>query len=74
MNTLEYRITDDSADNAVKEQILKLLHDAPLTNAEIRGMSQLGRKQVIGLMKAFEAEGKVRLEARGRASRWHLVE
>lgn len=57
-----------------KAHVMASLSDGPLTNADIREITQLGRLQVVRVMKALEKEGSVSLYKRGRASQWRLVE
>jgi len=57
----------------VKARVLGALADRPLTNAEVREITQMGRLQVVRLMKALEKEGLVALDRRGRGSRWLLA-
>ncbi|MDP3939021.1 MAG: ATP-binding protein, partial [Deltaproteobacteria bacterium] len=58
-----------SLENA-KARVLQVLADRPLTNAEIREITQLERLQVVRLMRALEREGRAHMEGRGRGSRW----
>jgi ATP-dependent DNA helicase RecG len=58
-----------SLENA-KARVLGALSFGPLTNADIREITQMDRRQVITLMKSLESEGLVEVEKRGRGSRW----
>jgi ATP-dependent DNA helicase RecG len=73
LTALEYHVDRRLAAENAKARVLAVLADRPLTNTEVREITQLGRLQVVRLMKALEAEGLVRLEKRGRASRWFKV-
>lgn len=72
INTLEYRIDRRISLENAKARVLAALSDGPLTNAEIREITQMGRLQVARLMSTLHAEHLVRLARRGRASRWSL--
>jgi len=73
LTALEYHVDRRLAAENAKARVLAVLADRPLTNTEVREITQLGRLQVVRLMKALEAEGLARLEKRGRASRWFKV-
>lgn len=66
---LDRRLTTENA----KARVLSALADGPLTNSEIREITQMGRLQAFRLMKRLEAERLTRLEKKGRASKWTSV-
>ena len=57
---------------AIKVRILSLVKERPLSNKDIRNFSDLGRKQVTGLLKELEADGQVFSSGHGAGSFWHL--
>lgn len=57
---------------AVKVRIPSLLKDRPLSNTDIRNFTDLGRKQVTGLLKQLEADGQVYPSGHGAGALWHL--
>jgi len=61
-----------SAENA-KAHVLAALEDRPLSNAQVREITQTGRNQVFWLMKALEREGLIELVGQGRGSLWRLI-
>jgi len=67
-----YDITRRLDKEAIKVRILSLLKDRPLSNKDIRNFTDLGRKQVTGLLKELEADGQVRSSGHGAGSLWHL--
>lgn len=72
INTLEYRIDRRLSIENAKARVLAALVDGPLANAEIREITQMGRLQVARLMSTLQSARLVRLDRRGRASRWSL--
>ncbi len=72
LGTLRYHVDRRLSQENAKARVLAALADRPLTNAEVREITQMGRLQVVKLMKALEGEGLVRLDRRGRASRWFI--
>lgn len=71
---LAYHVDSRLAQENLKGRILTALKQGPLSNADIREITQLGRTQAWHLMKKLEAERSVRAARLGRFSRWHLVE
>jgi len=57
---------------AIKVRILSLLEDRPLSNKDIRSFTDLGRKQVTGLLKELETDGQVYSSGHGAGALWHL--
>ncbi len=70
VGALDYHVDRRLAGENAKARILDVLADRSLTNADIREMTQMNRRQVIALMNELRAEGLVRLVGKGRASRW----
>jgi len=56
----------------VKARVLAALSDRPLSNQEIREITQMNRNQVVRLMGSLRDDGLVELEQRGRGSYWRL--
>lgn len=55
-----YDMTRRLDKEAIKVRILSLLKDRPLSNKDIRNFTDLGRKQVTGLLKELEADGRAK--------------
>lgn len=72
VEALDYHVDKRLSLENAKARVLDTLKLRPLTNAEIREITQLSRYQVVGLMKNLQRTGQVRLEGRGRSSRWQL--
>jgi ATP-dependent DNA helicase RecG len=72
--TLTYHIDRRLAFENAKARVLDVLTERPLTNAEVREVTQLGRNQALWLMKVLEREGLAIVEGRGRGSRWRLAQ
>ncbi len=72
LGVLRYHVDRRLSQENAKARVLAALADRPLTNAEVREITQMDRLQVVKLMKALEGEGLVRLDRRGRGSRWHI--
>ena len=72
LDTLAYQVDRRLAAANIKARVLSVLADGPLTNSDIREITQMNRKQVIALMNTLRREGLVQHETRGRASRWIL--
>jgi ATP-dependent DNA helicase RecG len=67
-----YDMTRRLDKEAIKVRILSLLRDRPLRNKDIRNFTDLGRKQVTGLLKELEADGQVFSSGHGAGALWHL--
>ena len=74
LGMLRYQIDRRLSTENMRARILDVLRDKPLSNAEIREITQLGRYAVVNLMNSLEKEGFVRLEGKKRGSRWVLIE
>lgn len=73
LDGLSYDVDLQLTQENAKARVLAALAHRPLTNADVREITQLGRNQVLWLMKGLREAGLVRLEKRGRASCWTLV-
>ncbi|AFZ67204.1 RNA-binding domain-containing protein [Deinococcus peraridilitoris] len=56
---------------AVKTRVLSLLKERPLTNREVREISDLDREGVKRLMEELREEGLVRVGGRGAGAKWY---
>jgi ATP-dependent DNA helicase RecG len=56
----------------IKVRILSLVKGRPFSNKDIRNFSDLGRKQVTGLLKELEADGQIFSLGHGAGAYWHL--
>lgn len=75
VGTLKYHVDRRLAIENAKARVLAVLAvlaERPLTNADVREITQMGRNQALWLMKTLEKEDLVLLEGQGRASRWKL--
>lgn len=57
----------------VKGRVLAALQRGPLSNAQIREITQMSRFQVGRLMDSVKQEGLVQLEGSRRGARWLLI-
>ncbi len=53
-----------------RARVLAALAEGPLSNADVRQLTHMGRDQVVWLMKRLEREGLVTLDRKGRSSQW----
>lgn len=58
----------------IKARLLDTLRDRPLSNSEIRRITQMGRQQVTRLMADLRKEGRVRVVGVTKGARWHLID
>ena len=65
---VDRRLTQENA----RARVLNALEQNPLSNSDIREITQLSRNQALTLMKGLEKEGFVRLHQAKRGSRWTL--
>jgi DNA-binding IclR family transcriptional regulator len=70
-DSLAYHVDSRLAQENVKGRILTALKQAPLSNADIREITQLGRDEAKRLMAALREEGLVELQSVRKAARWH---
>lgn len=73
LGTLHYHVDRRLAGENAKARILSVLTERPLTNTDIREMTQMDRRQVIALMNELRAEGLVLVVGKGRGRRWILA-
>ena len=66
---VDRRLTRENA----KGRILNALERGPLTNAQLREITQLERRQVVSLMVQLRLEQLVETEGTRRGSRWRLA-
>jgi ATP-dependent DNA helicase RecG len=72
--TLDYYVDRRLDRENIKARLLDTLRDRPLSNSEIRQITQMGRQQVTRLMADLRREGRVRLAGLTKGARWHLTE
>ncbi|MEI6078048.1 MAG: ATP-binding protein [Verrucomicrobiota bacterium] len=70
---LSYHVDSRLSRENVKGRVLTALAKGPLTNAEIREITQMDRQSVKRLMGALRQEDQVAVRKSGRTSHWHLV-
>ena len=73
VGTLQYHVDRRLSVENAKARVLAALAEGPLTNANVREITQLNRNQVFALMKSLEREGRVRPKGKGQGSRWNLI-
>lgn len=62
------------ADQNAKARVLDTLADRPLSNTDLREITQMSRNQIKRIMDELRKEGLVAVTGRTRAARWHLAE
>lgn len=72
LGTLKYHVDRRLTVENAKARILAVLAERPLTNAEVREITQLSRYQAVRLMIALRREGLVEVRGLRRAARWYL--
>ncbi|MEK7685240.1 MAG: ATP-binding protein [Verrucomicrobiota bacterium] len=70
---LAYHVDARLSQENVKGRILTALAKGPLSNAQIREITQLGRYQVVATMRELQTEHSVVLTRKGRFSLWNLA-
>ena len=70
---LAYHVDRRLSRENLKGRILTALEKGPLTNAEVREITQLDRQAVKRLMGTLRQEGHVDVRKSGRTSHWHLA-
>ena len=73
LGSLQYLVDRRLSMENARARVLAALKDRDLSNRELREVTQLGRDQVLWLMKGLAREGLVALEGEKRASRWRLA-
>lgn len=71
-DSLAYHVDSRLSRENVKGRILTALDKGPLSNAEIREITQLDRSQVLLTMRRLQTEGLVQPSGKFRQTRWHL--
>jgi ATP-dependent DNA helicase RecG len=72
LGTLSYYVDKRLAIENAKACVLAALADRPLTNADVREITQLSRYQSVRLMASLRDEGLVEIRGSKRGARWHL--
>lgn len=72
IGTLRYHVDRRLSIENAKARVLAALADRPLTNADVREITQLSRYQCVRLMTSLRAEGVVEVRGFRRGARWHL--
>ncbi len=72
--SLAYHVDSRLSRENAKGRVLDALRHGPLSNAQIREITQMGRKQATRMMNALQEEGLVRLDGIKRGARWRLGE
>jgi ATP-dependent DNA helicase RecG len=70
--TLAYHVDSRLTRENAKGRVLAALQHGPLSNAQIREITQMGRFQVARLMDSLKQEGLVRLDGARRGARWFM--
>lgn len=72
VGALRYHVDRRLAAENAKARVLAVLAERPLTNADVREITQLSRYQSVRLMDSLRAEGLVEVRGSRRGARWHL--
>jgi ATP-dependent DNA helicase RecG len=70
VGVLGYDVDSRLALENARARVLEALLRRPLSNADVREITQMSRPQALRLMQALERNGQAKLDGRGRASRW----
>ena len=71
-DSLAYHVDSRLSRENIKGRILTALGKGPLSNAQIREISQMDRAQALAIMRQLRQEGLVRKEGERRGTRWTL--
>jgi len=71
--TLAYHLDSRLSRENAKGRVIAALRHGPLSNAQIREITQMDRKQATRLMESLRSEGLIRLEGQKRGALWHLT-
>jgi ATP-dependent DNA helicase RecG len=71
-SSLGYHIDSRLADQNAKARILAALAEKPLTNSDVREITQLSRHQSFRLMVELRTVGEVEMRGSRRGAHWHL--
>jgi ATP-dependent DNA helicase RecG len=69
--TLAYHVDSRLSRENAKGRVLDALRHGPLSNAQIREITQMNREQVKELMRSLKKEGLTRLSGQKKGSLWH---
>lgn len=72
VGTLKYHVDRRLTLENAKARVLAALEEGPLTNADVREITQLSRYQCVRLMASLRADGVVEVRGSRRGARWHL--
>lgn len=70
--TLDYHVDRRLTIENAKARVLSVLADRPLTNSDLREITQLSRYQIARLMASLRREGLVEIRGSKRGAKWHL--
>ena len=73
-DALAYHVDSRLSRENVKGRILTALQKGDLSNADMREITQLDRRQALWIMQQLQKEGLVKPVGSRRGSRWHLVQ
>jgi len=73
VTALSYHVDRQLLVENAKARVLSALANAPLSNQDIREITQMNRAQAVRLMKSLERERKARIEGTKRGAKWVLV-
>jgi ATP-dependent DNA helicase RecG len=71
--TLAYQIDNRARRENAKHQILAALQHGPLSNAQIREITQMSRRQVTDIMQSLRSIKMVKKNGERRGSRWMIA-
>ena len=71
--TLAYHVDSRLTRENAKGRVLSALQHGPLSNAQIREITQMSRFQVGRLMDSLKQEGLVQMDGTRRGARWLLI-
>ena len=69
---LDYHVDRRLTIENAKARVLSVLADRPLTNSDLREITQLSRYQIARLMASLRREGLVEIRGSKRGAKWHL--
>ncbi|MEI7910138.1 MAG: ATP-binding protein [Verrucomicrobiota bacterium] len=70
---LAYHLDSRLSRENAKGRVLSALQHGPLSNAQIREITQMSRQQTTRMMESLRSERLIRLEGQKRGSLWHLT-
>lgn len=71
-SSLGYHVDSRLADQNAKARILAALAEKPLTNSDVREITQLSRHKSFRLMDELRTAGEVEMRGSKRGAQWHL--